>query len=360
MRVVDFTAPANRNTVTARQAADIPQPPELPGAPPPGLPLVQLLERSTKALERQLQNLLKVQPPAEKLSEQLLAGSASPSVMGEFAEQLLGKRIRAQMWAQQVAQSGALMAHVQQGLPTEQGERLASVAQNVLQDLEQKQPLPAPISGQQNDRSPPDFFDKLLQLIGLIKNDYLAGYQHVIDAFTRFFADFNQAITAKLKDWIEGGKDGKEVKLNVGQLRAALQALVRKFSPPNSAGVLFPAPGMEGASRAQAEKWRLALGLPADSLKQNANGSFSVVMDLSPLRTMLSQLPAKGDSVTWDTARFQSWQTGFNAQEERLKNMLQSFTQKYSNANGYHDNFNKILSSHLSQYADMLRAMLNI
>jgi invasin D len=38
---------------------------------------------------------------------------------------------------------------------------------------------------------------------------------------------------------------------------------------------------------------------------------------------------------------------------------LQSFTQKYSNANSYHDNFNKTLSSHLNQYSDMLKAMLN-
>ncbi|MNL12862.1 Invasin IpaD [compost metagenome] len=63
--------------------------------------------------------------------------------------------------------------------------------------------------------------------------------------------------------------------------------------------------------------------------------------------------------VVWDTAKFQAWQTGFNSQEERMKNMLQSFTQKYSNANAYHDNFNKTLSSHLNQYADMLKAMLN-
>lgn len=63
--------------------------------------------------------------------------------------------------------------------------------------------------------------------------------------------------------------------------------------------------------------------------------------------------------MTWDTAKFQAWQTGFNAQEERMKNMLQSFTQKYSNANSYHDNFNKTLSSHLNQFSDMLRAMLN-
>ena len=125
------------------------------------------------------------------------------------------------------------------------------------------------------------------------------------------------------------------------------------------AGVLFPAPGMDGASKEEAEKWRLALGLPASCLKDNGDGTFSVVMDLGPLITMRDSLPPGVYWITWDTSKFQAWQTGFNAQEERLKNMLQSFTQKYSNANSYHDNFNKTLSSHLNQYADMLKAMLN-
>jgi hypothetical protein len=35
---------------------------------------------------------------------------------------------------------------------------------------------------------------------------------------------------------------------------------------------------------------------------------------------------------------------------------LQMFTSKYGNANSYHDNFQKALSSMLSQFAEMLKA----
>lgn len=62
-------------------------------------------------------------------------------------------------------------------------------------------------------------------------------------------------------------------------------------------------------------------------------------------------------TVKWDTAKFQAWQTGFNSQEGDLKNQLQLFTTKYGSANSYHENFNKILSSQLSQYAEMLKAI---
>jgi invasin D len=199
-----------------------------------------------------------------------------------------------------------------------------------------------------------DFFDKLLDLINLIKNGYLAGYEHIIAAYSDFFADFNDEITAKMQEWIEGANDGKEVKLNAGALRTALQALIDKYSHPNPKSVLFPKPGEGGASKEEAEKWRVALGLPANCLKANGDGTWCVVMDVEPLLNMKNSLPS-GNIVTWDTAKFQAWQTGFNAQEERMKNMLQSFMQKYS----YHDNFNKTLSSHLNQYADMLKAMLN-
>ncbi|MEZ1316877.1 IpaD/SipD/SspD family type III secretion system needle tip protein [Pseudomonas fluorescens] len=361
MRIVDFTPPASHQAADAPPAAVIPTPGELPRMPQAAQPLVQLLDRSNKGVERQLDNLLKVQPPAQKLAEQLLAGTGSDALRAEFGGQLQSKRVRAQMWAQQVRQSGAVMAQVQQSLPAQQQQSLIAAQQNLLAQIQRS---PAPPEGIASDLTQPrngtsDFFDKLQELIGLIKNSYLAGYQHIIEVFTGFFDAFNKDITARMEGWIKGVKDGKQVKLSVGELRSALQALVKRYSHPQPAAVLFPAPGMGAATRDEASKWLKALGLPDDSLKRNANGSYSVVMDLSPLTIMIGQLPSKGSSVEWDTARFQSWQTGFNAQEERLKNRLQSFTQKYSNANAYHDNFNKVLSSHLNQYTDMLKAMLH-
>jgi invasin D len=361
MRIADFTAPPTHQAVDARRADARPLPDELPRTPQVVQPLVQLLDRSNKGIQRQFDNLLKVQPPAQKLAEQLLAGSGADATMAEFGEQLQGKRIRAQMWAQQVRQSGAVMSHIQQSLRPEQQQRLIAAQQGVLSQVQQNPSPPDGIAGEltQHRNGASDFFDRLQELIGLIKNSYLAGYQHIIDVFTGFFDAFNKDITAKLEGWIKGVKDGKEVRLNVAELRSALEALVSRYSPPRAAAVLFPAPGMGDATREEAGKWLKALGLPDDSLRKNANGGYSVVMDLSPLTIMLGQLPPNGATVDWDTARFQSWQTGFTAQEDRLKNRLQSFTQKYSNANAYHDNFNKILSSHLNQYTDMLKAMLN-
>ena len=360
MRIPDFTPPAGRTPVDFTPVGDAPLPPEMPAAVQATFCVAQALDRSLKRLDRQFGNLLKCQPPAEQTVEKLLAGGTAQNLVVEFVEQVQTKRIRQQMWAQQLRQCGAELTHCQQALPVESCRYLDARQAHILRDLQAMHPPPAEIAEafEQTVNSSDDFFDKLIELIDLIKNGYLAGYEHIIAAYSDFFAEFNAEITAQLKDWIEGVNDGKEVKLNVGELRAALDKLIQKYSLPNPAAVLFPKPGEGGASREEAEKWLKALGLPASCLKQNFDGTYCVVIDIGPLLIMQHELP-QGGTVTWDTARFQAWQAGFNAQEEQLKNRLQSLTQKYSNANAYHDNFNKTLSSHLSQYADMLKAMLN-
>lgn len=327
MIITKTTPSALKPPVDFNVGTEISVPDEMPRDVKTASALAELLENSTKTLNRSLENLLECQPDKFQL--------------------------RSQMGAQQVEQYGALITHCLQTLSTEQRQKL-------FEHSLQKMPVPAEIVDdfEAGVKSSNDFFDKLLELIDLIKKGYLAGYEHIIAAYSDFFKDFNEEITAKMKDWVEGANEGKEVKLNAGALRAALDNLIKKYTHPNPASVLFPKPDEGGTSREEAENWRKALGLPPACLKQNADGTYCVVIDTGPLYTMRNSVPA-GGTVTWDTAKFQAWQTGFNAQEERMKNMLQSFTQKYSNANSYHDNFNKTLSSHLNQFSDMLRAMLN-
>lgn len=360
MRITNFTPPHGRppEDPNERMSAGTPAPSGDQLVPSQSF----ALDRSLKVLSRQLENLIRWQPNISKAVGELLVGGSAQSAIAEFVEQVEIKRMRAQQWASAVREVGVAMTDVI-GRLTDQQQLQVSHAQNrILGELHNiPEPVPAEIADAFDAviNSPNDFFDKLLELIDLIKNGYLAGYEHLIKAYSDFFSDFNKEITAKMKEWIDGANDGKEVKINAGMIRLALDALIKKYSHPNPAAVLFPPPGKEGASREEADNWRKALGLPESCLKQNADGTYCVVMDMGPLTVMMSSLPPDVYWITWDTAKFQAWQTGFNAQEERLKNMLQSFTQKYSNANSYHDNFNKTLSSHLNQFADMLKAMLN-
>lgn len=360
MRIVESSHPSSSLPTDFNAIVDAPLLPEMPVEVHAGFSLTQLLERLGKVLNRNLDNMLKC--PAGVPRE--LQGSPAETLAlyfssAEFVEQTDAKRIRSLMWTHQVRQSGTVFTLCLDTLPMEQRQQLFDEQDRIL-DEQRRMSLPDEIADEFDARmnSSNEFFDKLIDLIDLIKNGYLSGYEHIIDAYSDFFVAFNAQITAKLKDWIQGVSDGKEVQLNVGELRNALNKLIEEYTHPKPASVLFPEPGKGGTSREEADNWRKALGLPDSCLKRNADGTYCVVIDTGPLWTMRSSLP-NGGSVTWDTAKFQSWQTGFNAQEERLKNTLQSFTQKYSNANSYHDNFNKTLSSHLNQFSDMLKAMLN-
>ncbi|MBH1967564.1 MAG: IpaD/SipD/SspD family type III secretion system needle tip protein [Pseudomonadales bacterium] len=360
MRISDFTPPNGRPPEDHNEPMSADAPAQVPSEDQLAPSMTYALDRSLKTMNRLLENMIRCQPDITKVVSELSLGGSAHSAIAEFVEQVEIKRMRSQQWASEIRNLKSAMTDVIGRLTEQQHQQVPHVQNRILRELS-SEPTPAEIEEAFDAiiNSPNDFFDKLLELIDLIKNGYLAGYEHLIKAYSDFFSDFNKEITAKMKEWIEGANDGKEVKLNAGQMRSALQALIQKYSHPNPASVLFPAPGMDGATREEADNWRKALGLPESCLKRNADGTYSVVMDLGPLTVMLGSLPTSGTWVTWDTAKFQAWQTGFNAQEERLKNMLQSFTQKYSNANSYHDNFNKTLSSHLNQFADMLKAMLN-
>lgn len=249
--------------------------------------------------------------------------------------------------------------------------RLADDTLAQLRQLEIPPPLTQEVLNQPN--SSEDFFAQLLAMIGQIRGEYLAVYEELLKKYSDFYGEFNKEIMAEMSKWIAGSSDGKTVTIKTG-LYFALEALLTKYSAQPT-GVLFPIPDKDGklppATEADAKKWAEAMGMGKDSpnVKPDGKGGFVVMMDLSPLKTMadsvfrLIHVPNPGGpggvkDAKLDSAKFQAWQTGFNSQEGELKNQLQVFTTKYGNANSYHENFNKILSSQLSMYAEMLSSIL--
>jgi invasin D len=358
--IIQRSMPTPIQMIEIDVAGDSPKP-EISAATQSVANPTESLERSVKKLNRYFDRALACSLDLTRMMKGPFAEGLEKKTLAEFAELTRTQHIRSQMWMSQLCQCFSVMTYSTQTAPLNdiQVKQLNDKQSETLRALRtENRPREVADGFSAGINSSNDFFEKLLELIDLIKNGYLAGYEHIIAAYSDFFADFNAEITAQMKDWIQGGEDGKNVTLDAGALRTALTNLINKYTHPNPASVLFPKPGDGGASKEEAENWLKALGLPSSCLKQNADGTWCVVIDTGPLTTMINSLPA-GGAVTMDTAKFNAWQTGFNAQEERLKNMLQSLTQKYSNANSYHDNFNKTLSAHLNQFADMLKAMLN-
>ncbi|WP_416770068.1 IpaD/SipD/SspD family type III secretion system needle tip protein [Pseudomonas sp. RHF3.3-3] len=222
--------------------------------------------------------------------------------------------------------------------------------QSIVDELGDELPDEIRAPGEKPLPQAPTFFDKLIELINLIGERYLNIYKDIVDKFSAFFDAFNSQITSKLQQWMEAVNEGKDIELDVGELKKALEALLAELDDELFKG-----------SKEDAAKWCEALGLPASCLRDNGDGTWSVLIDRSPLTQMIEDLDAlevgEDGKVVLDSASFQAWQTGFNAQTERLKNKLQELMQKYSSANSTYDNFIKVLSNHINQFTEMLKGM---
>lgn len=209
-----------------------------------------------------------------------------------------------------------------------------------------------------------ELWEMISKAIGDIKDGYLGVYENVVAQYTEFYKAFSD-ILSQMANWIKPGGDGNKVKLDVDALKAALQKLKSDFSLPKKAAVLFPsqdksADPIKGGSEEDARKWAKEMGLPDSCVQKSADGKWVVVIDMTPVDTMIRDVGAlgSGSAVEMDNAKFQAWQSGFKAQEENLKNTLQTLTQKYSNANSLYDNLVKVLSSTISSCTETAKSFL--
>lgn len=223
--------------------------------------------------------------------------------------------------------------------------------------------MPAPpVADQKKTVEDKVLWEKIANAIGQIGEEYLGVYENVVSNYTDFYTAYSD-IFSRMGDWITPGADGNKVKLNVGELLTALNQLKTNYSQPNKAAVLFPTQSdsgdITGSDNNTAKQWAKELGLP-ESCVHPFNGKYVVVVDLTPVDAMIRDATSLGSSIVeMDNAKFQAWQSGFKAQDEILKNTLQTLTQKYSNANSLFDNLVKVLSSTISTCMETIKAFLH-
>lgn len=202
-------------------------------------------------------------------------------------------------------------------------------------------------------------WEKVANSIGQIDKEYLSIYETVVKLYTEFYMGFSD-ILSQMGNWISPGKDGNKVKLNVDALSAAVNGLKARYQLPSRWAVVYP-PQFERASadNETVKKWAHELGMDEKFIKSDSGG-YVLIMDMTPLENMSRDVAALGEgTVELDNAKFQAWQSGFKAQEERLKTTLQTLTQKYSNANSLYDNLVKILSSTISSCLETAKSFLH-
>ncbi|EGW7510820.1 SPI-1 type III secretion system needle tip complex protein SipD [Salmonella enterica] len=218
----------------------------------------------------------------------------------------------------------------------------------------------APMVQPRTTISDAEIWDMVSQNISAIGDNYLGVYENVVAVYTDFYQAFSD-ILSKMGGWLLPGKDGNTVKLDVTSLKNGLNNLINKYNQINKNTILFPAQS-GGATEAEARQWLSELNLPDSCLKSTGSG-YVVTVDLTPLRKMVQDIdglgkPGDDSKLEMDNAKYQAWQAGSKAQEEKLKTTLQTLTQKYSNANSLYDNLVKVLSSTISSSLETAKSFL--
>jgi type III secretion system IpaD/SipD/SspD family effector len=195
-------------------------------------------------------------------------------------------------------------------------------------------------AGNSGEKSSFEIWADLSKAIKGINDDYLSLYEKAVREYTEFYREFSK-ILAELGNYINQGKDENYVKVDVDKLLARLQALMDKYQGTT----LF------SGSSDEAKAWAERLGLPASCVDGG-----TVKLDLGPIQSMIKALEGIKNEATKDpglsSAKFQAWKAGFSAQEENLKNTMQTMGQKYSNAHSLYDNLVQVLSKTISAMLD--------
>ncbi|AKH27409.1 type III secretion system needle tip complex protein IpaD [Escherichia coli] len=199
-----------------------------------------------------------------------------------------------------------------------------------------------------------ELWAKIADSINDINEQYLKVYEHAVSSYTQMYQEFS-AVLSSLAGWISpGGNDGNSVKLQVKSLKDALTTLKKNYEDKP----LYPATNT--VSEQEANKWLTELGGTIGTVSAK-NGGYVVSINMTPINNMLNSLDKLGttDEVVLDNAKYQAWNAGFSAEDETMKNNLQTLVQKYSNANSIFDNLVKVLSSTISSCTDTDKLFLH-
>jgi hypothetical protein len=197
-----------------------------------------------------------------------------------------------------------------------------------------------------------EIWKQLAEIIGGGAKKNLNDFASALDKYTSLYQGLTN-IMAKFGNWISADGDSK-MKVNIDAIKKELNGLYEKYSPPGEDGVIAGST-TAGMSKSEAEAICEKLGLDEGSLHQNGDGTYCVVVNLEQVKIMISQLPA---SESMSIASYNVWKAGFDAQMNRIEDVLQARGQKYSNSFSRFENLHKTISSIIEAMKNMLEKFL--
>lgn len=192
---------------------------------------------------------------------------------------------------------------------------------------------------------------RLAIFIGEIKEDYVDFYADLMQKYTEMYESFNENVQKASSEAVSTGDDGNNVSFDTQKMQAGYDAFQKDVDRLNSE--LGSVDGWD--TMTDDEKRRMMITLEP-AYKVDSTGTISFNMD--QYHSVSGTYPTGIKDGKVSTASYQAWLATFNAAGNAFQSNMQSFAQRYSQANNNFDTLNKILSSAISTLADSARDVL--
>ena len=192
---------------------------------------------------------------------------------------------------------------------------------------------------------------RLAIFIGEVKKDYVDFYADLMQKYTEMYESFNENVQKASSDAVSAGDDGNNVSFDTARMLEGYKAFQKDVDRLN--GELGSVDGWN--TMTEDEKRRMIITLEP-AYKVDSAGKISFNMD--QYNSVSETYPSGIKNGKVSTASYQAWLATFNAAGNAFQSNMQSFAQRYSQANNNFDTLNKILSSAISTLADSARDVL--
>ncbi|GKW40846.1 IpaD/SipD/SspD family type III secretion system needle tip protein [Pectobacterium parvum] len=187
--------------------------------------------------------------------------------------------------------------------------------------------------------------------IRAIKEDYVDFYADLMLQYTEMYEEYNKCVQLASSKAVSAGEDGNTVGFDMGCMREGYTDFDRYVQDHSPAGNVK---NWDKMTQEEKDDMRATLE-PAYHVEDDGAIIFNLDQyDKAVKNTYPSYLniTITDDRYYPSTASYQAWLATFNSSGSALQSNMQSFAQRYSQANSIFDNLNKALSGTISSLGE--------
>lgn len=188
----------------------------------------------------------------------------------------------------------------------------------------------------------------MAEAIKNIRTNYVDFYAGLMQKYTEMYEAYNEYVQKASADAVKAGEDGNNVDFNNNTMKGGYD----KFDN-----------AVKGMDLGSVDNWDKMTDAQKASMTATLEPAFKVDQSTGKISFNLDQYngrpyyPSDGGGKV-STSSYQAWLASFNAVGTGLQSNMQSFAQRYTQANSTFDNLNKVLSGAISSMADSAKDVL--